>query len=721
MPRPDLSTHVSLLPCRARRSPGRAQGPRLCSLPAVAAACLIAAAACRPGSGADEERGGDPVAEGGAIATETSAGSGAASSTSAAFGSPVGDALEPPDVAPAAPSIEAVRPDGLREVLPADAAWVALIDVPAARVALASAAVGLVADATAAFDQALAGRIADQLGDPGLAARIDGPVLRRLAVAGVGRAAVVAIDAAALRDAPPPGSSPVAVGAGDVSAVVVDDVALLGPRDVLAPGRPRGLDFASLGPVWTRLPTDAAITLFVARYGALEPDARALLRAVDAASPSAGGIALRADGGIVVSLQAPDREALSRLLGGAQVFVSQSLGALQGEASPPWQGGVAWLNLVARGVWSRVAIEVEGDASIATVAAPACGGVLANVPLAALLGAAIDGASQSPAVSPMPFVPMQAPLAACGERGAPAALPRSLVGIGGPDPAVTLLFDAAGLLRAGLPRAGGLLPFRLDDAAVAEAAGANFAGLGGLAGGEGSGAVAFEAGGGVIALLPEGAPAWAGPSAQLGRLALTQVAGYGAVWAEPGVDARGRIARRAPQARLDAVRALPSGTAFAVVVDAERVRPALAALPAENALRRSVEQSGAFVFAWDAEGPLLVVPQAAADAEALRGALSPFFEALVRAAGQRSGGGIDTARVQAGLAVALDGVRIDVVDGVVTVRHLAGGGRAALRLLIALGAPAIGARLPDTGIDIDAMRRELLNELGDTATRVDWP
>ncbi len=232
------------------------------------------------------------------------------------------------------------------------------------------------------------------------------------------------------------------------------------------------------------MPLDALVTMGVRDRASLPEGLRTALDFLDPFEVRALWIGVRGDGSATVFVETDQSDAVVSALGRGQVWVSQVLGQLRGEARPELQGWVTYLNRASQAVFGWVQVSTGPGHVLIEVPAPACGGPQRSLFALAFVATVADFAAEDPAVRAMPYVAMEGAIAdGCAPVPGPAAsLPISFAGLGARSDELggLAVVDLGAALRAGLPTGFGVLPFALSGSTIDSVFGMRPMGMNGL-------------------------------------------------------------------------------------------------------------------------------------------------------------------------------------------------------------------------------------------------
>lgn len=343
----------------------------------------------------------------------------------------------------------------------------------------------------------------------------------------------------------------------------------------------RGVQLGSAFP--STLPTDSFFAAWGPAVDAFPPTLAESLDFLTEAGGGALGIGVRGDGSIAVSI-AGELDQLSNALGRGQAFASQMVGQLNSLAAPEFQPLVGYANRVVQSLFSQISLAPAPDGVVVSVAPPRCGGPMRGLLAAAVLITLADAAAEDERTAPRPFVAMDGFVSdGCGGtiEGPAGSIPADLLRIGSPVPgsqSMVVVIDLAAVLRRGLPRGFGLLPFELDATMLESAFSGRPIGLRGIGDEDGHVVYASErtAGSGApvhrALLLPPGMRTFLPPDSGIDTLRPVPLVEHVA-YVSPAILARERLGEEPAAHWVDLHQLLPAGSYAAALLGPGLVRP----------------------------------------------------------------------------------------------------------------------------------------------------
>ena len=460
----------------------------------------------------------------------------------------------------------------------------------------------------------------------------------------------------------------------------------------LAFGAERALGAA----VPVELPRDAFFTFWAPSPSAVPAPVGSSVDFLEPAGVRQLGLGVRGDGSILVRLEGEDPRAVSLALGRGQAFASQAVGQFNQTAPPEFQPWVTYANRVIQSLFAQIALAADETGTTLRVEAPMCGGAFRNLLSLAILTTLADAASEDTYTTPREFVAMTGHIGATCDveiQGTPAGIPAELLRVGGTDASLrsaVIVMDFGTVMRRGLPRGFGLLPFALEPSMLESVFGGRPFGMDGLDDPTshfvfstertaGSGAPAHR-----VILFPPGMRSFLPPDSGIDTMRPVPMAPHVA-FASPSVDLRERLEGEIASHWSEAHEALPDGAYVAAFLGAGMVQPWADRLERDDPARSWVSEASGGLVWLDEEGAgaMLYGVSEPPDADAVRAAVPELLGQISRGDNSRVSEREDAVRL------ALEQISIQTRPGTIELR-LDGSTTAVVAAVLRIGLPMIG-------------------------------
>ena len=447
------------------------------------------------------------------------------------------------------------------------------------------------------------------------------------------------------------------------------------------------------------LPSDAFFTAWAPRADAFPAAAAGSLDFLSRVGAEGIGVGVRGDGGMIASVDG-DLDAISAALGRGQAFASQMVGQLNGSAAPEIQPWVTYANRVIQSLFAQISLMPREGGVVLRVEPPRCGGPMRGVWAAALLITLADAAAEDARTAPRPFITMDGFLAdSCDVvlEGPVGGVPTSTLRIASDAPgaqSLVAVLDLAALMRRGLPRGFGLLPFALQPEMLESVFAGRPLGLRGIDDSQahiifasertaGSGAPVHRA-----ILLPSGMRTFLPPDSGIDTMRPVPMVEHVA-FVNPSIPARDRLGSEPGAHWLALHESLPEGAYGAILLGPGLVRPWSDWLGLDDpAFSWVSEASGAVLWlSPDGIGARLVGVAEAPEAVAVREHLPTLLGRIHR--------GVDSdaraAEREDAIAMAVQQLTVRTTDDAIELT-LVGDATAVIGAIVRVGLPLITGR-----------------------------